>query len=144
MGISDLLFKRKHEKAMANKKEGENFLEENRKKEGIISLPSGLQYEILVNAEGAKPVETSSVSCHYEGKLLNGKIFDSSYKRNQPATFPLNRVIAGWTEGLQLMSKGSKFRFFIPSNLAYGDRQVGSDIPPNSTLVFEVELLEIL
>ena len=143
MGISDFLFKKKQEKAMENLKEGEDFLAKNKEKENIISLESGLQYEVLTEAEGAKPNASNSVTCHYEGKLLNGKIFDSSVKRNTPATFPLNRVISGWTEGLQFMSVGSKYRFFIPPHLAYGDRQVGSDIPPNSTLIFEVELLGI-
>lgn len=143
MGISDFLFKKKQEKAMENLKEGEDFLAKNKEKENVISLESGLQYEILTDAEGQKPNATSDVTCHYEGKLLNGKVFDSSIKRNSPATFPLNRVISGWTEGLQLMSIGSKFRFFIPPHLAYGDRQVGADIPPNSTLIFEVELLGI-
>lgn len=143
MGISDFLFKKKQEKAMENLKEGEDFLAKNKEKENIISLESGLQYEVLTEAEGQKPNASNSVTCHYEGKLLNGKIFDSSVKRNTPATFPLNRVISGWTEGLQFMSVGSKYRFFIPPHLAYGDRQVGSDIPPNSTLIFEVELLGI-
>src|SRR5690606_38244904 len=123
--------------------EGEDFLAKNKEKENIISLESGLQYEVITEAEGAKPNASNNVTCHYEGKLLNGKIFDSSIKRNTPATFPLNRVISGWTEGLQLMSIGSKFRFFIPPHLAYGDRQVGADIPPHSTLIFEVELLGI-
>lgn len=142
MSISDFLFNKKKEKAMANLEEGKTFLEENKTKPNIVALESGLQYEILTPADGEKPTAQSSVTCHYEGKLLNGKVFDSSVKRNQPATFPLNRVISGWTEGLQLMSKGAKYRFFIPPNLAYGDRQVGSDIPPNSTLIFEVELLD--
>lgn len=141
MGISEFLFKKKQEKAMSNLKEGEDFLAENKKKENIVSLDSGLQYEVLTQTEGPKPNSGSNVTCHYEGRLLNGKVFDSSYKRNQAATFPLNRVIAGWTEGLQLMSPGSKYRFFIPPHLAYGDRQTGGDIPPNSTLVFDVELI---
>lgn len=143
MSIADLLFKKKQERAEANKKAGEDFLAENQMKTGIVALSSGLQYEILSETEGSRPGAASAVTCHYEGRLLDGKIFDSSLKRNQPATFPLNRVIAGWTEGLQLMSEGSKYRFFIPPHLAYGDRQVGSDIPPNSTLIFEVELLKI-
>jgi FKBP-type peptidyl-prolyl cis-trans isomerase FklB len=143
MSIADFLSKKKQESAEANKKAGEDFLTENQTKAGIIALPSGLQYEILTETEGAKPTATSAVTCHYEGRLLNGTIFDSSIKRNQPATFPLNRVIAGWTEGLQLMAEGSKYRFFIPPHLAYGDRQMGSDIPPNSTLIFDVELLNI-
>lgn len=143
MSITDFLFKKKQETAEMNKKAGEDFLAENQTRTGVVMLPSGLQYEILTGTDGDRPHAASAVTCHYEGRLLNGTIFDSSLKRNQPATFPLNRVIAGWTEGLQLMSEGSKYRFFIPPHLAYGDRQVGSDIPPNSTLVFEVELLKI-
>ena len=119
------------------------FLKENREKEGVIALPSGLQYEVLLMGTGEKPGAIDAVTCHYEGRLLDHTVFDSSYQRKQPATFPLNRVIPGWTEGLQLMPVGSKFRFFIPAELGYGNRQVGSTIPPNSTLIFEVELLEI-
>lgn len=144
MGIADILFQRNKEKAEKNLKEGQEFLEQNKSKEGVVCLPSGLQYKVLVPAEGEKRATAiSSVTCHYEGKLLNGKIFDSSKKRGAPLTFPLNRVIAGWTEGLQLMPIGSTYEFYIPAHLAYGDRQVGSDIPPNSTLIFEVELLNI-
>jgi len=143
MGIADILFKKKQEQAEANQKAGAAFLAENKTREGVVTLPSGLQYEILAKTDGPRPSAQHSVTCHYEGKLLNGKIFDSSVQRNQPATFPLNRVIAGWTEGLQLMAEGSKYRFFIPPDLAYGNRQIGSDIPPNSTLIFDVELLRI-
>ncbi|MNU19059.1 FKBP-type 22 kDa peptidyl-prolyl cis-trans isomerase [compost metagenome] len=143
MGISDILFQRNKDKAEANLKEGMDFLEQNKTKENIVALESGLQYEILKEGEGAQPTASQSVTCHYHGTLLNGNIFDSSVQRGQPATFPLNRVITGWTEGVQLMKVGSKFRFFIPPHLAYGDRQVGSDIGPNSTLIFEVELLGI-
>ena len=143
MGISDILFQRNKDKAEANLKEGMNFLEQNKTKENIVALESGLQYEILKEGDGAQPTAAQSVTCHYHGTLLNGNIFDSSVQRGQPATFPLNRVITGWTEGVQLMKVGSKFRFFIPPHLAYGDRQVGSDIGPNSTLIFEVELLGI-
>lgn len=143
MGISDILFQKNKEKSEANKKAGEAFLEENKNKPGIIALPSGLQYEILKEGDGPKPTPVHKVTCHYHGTLINGKVFDSSVQRNQPATFPLNAVIAGWTEGVQLMPVGSKFRFFIPPHLGYGDRQVGSDIGPNSTLIFEVELLAI-
>lgn len=143
MGISDILFQRNKDKAEANLKEGMDFLEQNKTKENIVALESGLQYEILKEGEGAQPTASQSVTCHYHGTLLNGSIFDSSVQRGQPATFPLNRVITGWTEGVQLMKVGSKFRFFIPPHLAYGDRQVGSDIGPNSTLIFEVELLGI-
>lgn len=124
-------------------KEGREYLKQNAEREGIISTGSGLQYEILVEGDESKgnPTASSSVTCHYEGRLINGKIFDSSVKRGTPATFPLNRVIEGWTEGLQLMNPGSKFRFYIPSDLAYGNRAMGKDIPANSTLIFEVELL---
>lgn len=143
MGIADILFQRNKDKAEANLKEGMDFLEQNKTKENIVALESGLQYEVLKEGEGAQPTASQSVTCHYHGTLLNGNIFDSSVQRGQPATFPLNRVISGWTEGVQLMKVGSKFRFFIPPHLAYGDRQVGSDIGPNSTLIFEVELLGI-
>lgn len=143
MGIADILFQRNKDKAEANLKEGMDFLEQNKTKENIVALESGLQYEILKEGDGAQPTASQSVTCHYHGTLLNGNIFDSSVQRGQPATFPLNRVITGWTEGVQLMKVGSKFRFFIPPHLAYGDRQVGSDIGPNSTLIFEVELLGI-
>jgi len=143
MGIADILFQKNREKAEENKKAGAAFLEENKSKPGIVALPSGLQYEILKEGDGPKPTAAHKVTCHYHGTLINGKVFDSSVQRNQPATFPLNAVIAGWTEGVQLMPTGSKFRFFIPPHLGYGDRQVGSDIGPNSTLIFEVELLAI-
>ncbi|MFA6060396.1 MAG: FKBP-type peptidyl-prolyl cis-trans isomerase [Taibaiella sp.] len=144
MSISDLLGMKNKEKAEANLKAGEEFLEQNKSKEGVVALPSGLQYLILQEGEGtAKPTASSKVTCHYHGTLIDGKIFDSSVQRGQPATFPLNQVIAGWTEGVQLMSVGSKYRFFIPSNLGYGSRQVGSDIGPNSALIFDVELLAI-
>lgn len=123
---------------------GEKFLAENAKKEGIITLESGLQYEIIKEVEGKKPTASDQVKCHYEGTLIDGTIFDSSYKRNSPATFPLNGVISGWTEGVQLMSEGSKYRFYIPYNLAYGERGAGNAIPPFSTLIFDIELLEVL
>ncbi len=125
-----------------NKAVGIAFLAENTKKENIVTTSSGLQYEILTQGEGASPSATTTVTVHYKGTNLNGKEFDSSYSRNAPASFPLNRVIAGWTEGLQLMNKGAKYRFFIPSDLAYGERGAGADIDPNATLIFEVELLE--
>jgi FKBP-type peptidyl-prolyl cis-trans isomerase FklB len=127
----------------ANKKEGEAFLAENKGKEGIVALPSGLQYKILTAGTGPKPAATDSVVCNYRGTLTNGKEFDSSYKRGQPATFPVNGVIKGWTEALQLMPVGSKWQLFIPSDLAYGERGAGADIGPDATLVFEVELLSI-
>ena len=133
----------KNEKASANLKAGQDFLADNKKKPGVTELPSGLQYEVITEGTGIKPGARSSVTCHYHGSLIDGTVFDSSVERGQPATFPLNRVISGWTEGLQLMGVGSKWRFFIPPNLAYGDRQTGSDIGPNSTLIFEVELLGV-
>lgn len=125
-----------------SKAEGEAFLVENANKEGVTVTESGLQYEVMSEGEGAKPVATDIVKVHYKGTLLDGTEFDSSYSRNEPTTFPLNRVIPGWTEGLQLMPVGSKYKFTIPSDLAYGERDLGK-IPANSTLVFEVELLEI-
>lgn len=143
MGISDKLFQVKNEKAAANLKAGEDFLEANRKRPGVTVLPSGLQYEVILEGNGAKPGPTSKVTCHYHGTLTDGTVFDSSVKRGQPASFPLNMVIKGWTEGLQLMPAGSKWRFFIPSDLGYGNRQVSAQIGPNSTLIFEVELIEV-
>ncbi|ALU43457.1 FKBP-type peptidyl-prolyl cis-trans isomerase [Pseudoalteromonas rubra] len=128
--------------AEKNKVEGAEYLAENAKKDGVNVTDSGLQYEVLSEGEGKKPVATDIVKVHYKGTLLDGSEFDSSYARNQPATFPLNQVIAGWTEGLQLMAVGSKYKFTIPSELGYGERNLGK-IPANSTLVFEVELLEI-
>ena len=123
---------------------GEAFLAENAKKEGVVVLPSGLQYQVLKEGNGKKPSATDQVKCHYEGTLIDGTIFDSSYQRNEPATFGLNQVIAGWTEGVQLMSEGAKYRFFIPYNLAYGERGAGAQIPPFAALVFDVELLKVL
>ena len=143
MGIADRLFNMKNEKSSANLKAGQEFLAANKQKPGVTTLPSGLQYEVITEGTGIKPLARNSVTCHYHGTLIDGTMFDSSVERGQPATFPLNRVISGWTEGLQLMSVGSKWRFFIPPNLAYGDRQTGSDIGPNSTLIFEVELVSI-
>lgn len=132
------------EKGSQAKTEGEDFLKENAKKEGVVVLPSGLQYTVLTAAEGPKPTAQDSVQCHYEGRLMDGTVFDSSYKRGEPATFPLNGVIRGWTEGVQLMSEGSKFRFFIPYNLAYGANGAGGLIPPFAALVFDVELIKIV
>jgi FKBP-type peptidyl-prolyl cis-trans isomerase FklB len=143
MGIADKLFNMKNEKASANLKSGQEFLDANKQKPGVVTLPSGLQYEVITEGTGIKPLSSNKVTCHYHGSLLDGTVFDSSVKRGQPATFPLNMVIKGWTEGLQLMSVGSKWRFFIPPQLAYGERQTGAHIGPNSTLVFEVELLEV-
>ena len=122
---------------------GEDFLAENGKKDGVVTLPSGLQYQVLKEGDGKKPSATDQVVCHYEGTLIDGTVFDSSYQRNQPATFGLNQVIAGWTEGVQLMQEGAKYRFFIPYNLAYGERGAGAQIPPFAALVFDVELIEV-
>jgi FKBP-type peptidyl-prolyl cis-trans isomerase FklB len=127
----------------ANKKQGDAFLAANKAKEGVTTLPSGLQYKILTAGTGPKPTATDSVVCNYRGTLLNGKEFDSSYKRGQPATFPVNGVIKGWTEALQLMPVGSKWQLFVPADLAYGDRGAGADIGPGATLIFEVELMSI-
>ena len=143
MGLGDKLFQFKNEKASANLQAGLDFLEANKLKPGVIELPSGLQYEVIHNGEGPKPLAANKVTCHYHGTLIDGTVFDSSVKRGQPATFPLNGVIKGWTEGLQLMNQGSKWRFFIPPQLGYGDRQVSAQIGANSTLVFEVELIGI-
>jgi FKBP-type peptidyl-prolyl cis-trans isomerase len=125
-----------------NTAEGEKFLAENGKRDGVTTTASGLQYEVLKKADGPKPTAADTVTVHYRGTLINGKEFDSSYSRNEPTSFPLNGVIPGWTEGLQLMNVGSKYKFFVPSKLAYADRGSG-DIGPNATLIFEVELLSI-
>ncbi len=130
------------EKASENISVGKDFLAENGKREGVVTLPSGLQYEVLTAAEGEQPSASDRVTTHYRGTLIDGTQFDSSYDRGQPATFPLNGVIAGWTEALQLMSPGAKWRLFIPPELAYGERAQGP-IPANSTLIFDVELIEI-
>ena len=129
--------------AAAAKAEGENFLAENAKKEGVVTLPSGLQYQVLREGNGKKPAATDVVECDYEGTLINGQVFDSSYRRGERATFGLNQVIAGWTEGLQLMQEGAKYRFFIPYNLAYGERGAGQAIPPYAALIFDVELHKV-
>ena len=123
---------------------GEDFLAENAKKDGVTVLPSGLQYEVIKEGNGKKPGATSQVKCHYEGTLVDGTKFDSSYDRGEPATFGLNQVIPGWTEGVQLMGEGAKYRFFIPYNLGYGERGAGASIPPFAALVFIVELIEVL
>ena len=127
----------------ANKEKGTTFLEGNKTKEDIVTLESGLQYKILKKGTGASPKATDTVKCNYKGTTIDGKEFDSSYKRGEPATFALNRVIKGWTEGLQLMKEGGKWQFFIPSELAYGERGAGRDIGPNEVLIFEIELLGI-
>ncbi|GAY31345.1 putative FKBP-type peptidyl-prolyl cis-trans isomerase FkpA [Bacteroidaceae bacterium] len=142
--VSTFLQQQQEEQSKAARAEGEAFLAENAKKEGVTVLPSGLQYTVLREGEGRKPAATDSVKCHYEGTLTNGTVFDSSYRRGEPATFPLNGVIAGWTEGVQLMAEGAKYRFFIPYNLAYGERGAGQSIPPYAALIFDVELIEIL
>ena len=131
------------EAGKAFKEEGEKFLAENAKKEGVKVLPSGLQYEILREGTGKQPSATSTVECHYEGTLIDGTKFDSSYDRNQTATFGLNQVIKGWTEGVQLMKEGAKYRFFIPYTLAYGERGAGGSIPPCAALIFIVELVAV-
>jgi FKBP-type peptidyl-prolyl cis-trans isomerase len=128
----------------ANKKQGDEFLAANKSKEGVVALPSGLQYKVLTAGTGTKPTSTDSVVCNYRGTLIDGTEFDSSYKRGQPATFPVNGVIKGWTEALQLMPVGSKWQLFVPSDLAYGPQGTpGGNIGPNATLIFEVELLSI-
>jgi FKBP-type peptidyl-prolyl cis-trans isomerase FklB len=129
--------------AEENKKEGAAFLSANKAKSEIVTLPSGLQYKVLTAGAGPKPTASDSVVCNYRGTLIDGKEFDSSYKRGEPATFPVSGVIKGWTEALQLMPVGSKWQLFVPSDLAYGDRGQGPDIGPNATLIFEVELLSI-
>ena len=132
-----------HEAGAANRKEGEAFLAANKTKEGVVTLPSGLQYKVLQEGTGPKPTANDTVVCNYRGTLLDGTEFDSSYKRGQPATFPVSGVIKGWTEALQLMPVGSKWQIVVPAELAYGERGAGGQIGPNATLIFEVELLSI-
>ena len=141
--IQEYLSKRQNEMSGENLKIGREFLEENKKKEGVVALPSGLQYEILKEGTGPKPKATDKVKCHYHGTLINGKVFDSSVERGQPAVFGVNQVIKGWVEALQIMPVGSKWRLYIPSELAYGSQGAGSSIEPNSALIFDVELLGI-
>ena len=131
------------EKGKAAREEGEKYLAENAKKDGIVTLPSGLQYQVLREGNGKKPSAKDSVKCHYEGFLIDGTVFDSSVQRGEPAVFGLQQVIAGWTEGLQLMQEGAKYRFFIPYRLAYGEGGAGQLIPPFATLIFDVELIEV-
>jgi len=135
---------KREEQIAANKAEGKAFLEENSKKPGVITTESGLQYEVLREGSGENPGPGDRVKVNYEGKLLDGTVFDSSYKRGEPLVFGVSQVINGWTEGLQLMPTGSKYRFYIPENLAYGERGAGKDIKPYATLIFDVELLEVL
>ena len=144
MSITNYLQKIKEEKSAGNKKIGKEFLEENSKKAGVVTLPSGMQYIVVKEGTGAKPTLTDKVKCHYHGTLIDGKVFDSSVDRGQPIDFPVNGVIKGWTEALQLMPVGSKWKLFIPSDLAYGDNQAGPSILPGSTLIFDVELIEIV
>ncbi len=132
------------EKGKAAKEEGEKYLAENAKKEGVITTKSGLQYQVLKEGNGKRPTAKDKVKCHYEGFLIDGTVFDSSVQRGEPAVFGLQQVIAGWTEGLQLMQEGGKYRFFIPYRLAYGEGGAGQMIPPFATLIFDVELLEIV
>ncbi|MBS1665918.1 MAG: FKBP-type peptidyl-prolyl cis-trans isomerase [Bacteroidetes bacterium] len=142
--IINFVQKTKAEKAAPNKKAGEAFLAENKTKPGVVTLPSGLQYQIIKEGTGPKPTLSDKVKCHYRGTLIDGTVFDSSIDRGQPVDFPVSGVIRGWTEALQLMPVGSKWKLFIPSDLAYGDQGAGNSIKPGSTLIFEVELLEIL
>lgn len=132
-----------HEQGASARKDGDAFLAANKSKDGVVTLPSGLQYKILTAGSGPKPTASDTVTCNYRGTLLNGKEFDSSYKRGHPESFPVGGVIKGWTEALQLMPVGSKWQLWIPANLGYGDQGAGSDIGPGETLVFEVELLSI-
>jgi len=144
MSITNYLQKIKAEKSAGNKKIGKEFLDANSKKPGVVTLPSGLQYIVVTEGTGPKPTLTDKVKCHYHGTLIDGTIFDSSVQRGQPIDFPVNGVIKGWTEALQLMPVGSKWKLFIPSDLAYGDNQAGPSILPGSTLIFDVELIEIV
>lgn len=136
--------KLQNEQGAAAKAAGEKFLAENKNQEGVVSLPSGLQYKILQAGNGPKPKASDTVKCHYEGRLTNGRVFDSSIRRGEPAEFPVNGVIAGWVEALQLMPVGSKWQLYIPSELAYGAQGAGKSIGPNETLIFDVELLDIV
>lgn len=142
--LQEYFGKMQEEQGKEAKEAGKKFLEENKKKEGVVTLASGLQYKILKEGNGAKPKASDTVKCHYEGRLINGTVFDSSIRRNQPAEFPVNGVIAGWVEALQMMPIGSKWQLYIPSELAYGAHGAGSSIGPNETLIFDVELLDIV
>lgn len=141
MSIADKLKTMMQQKENDNLKAGEAFLAENAKRDTVVSLPSGLQYEIITQGTGEKPLEHNTVTCHYHGTVISGEVFDSSVQRGKPASFPLNAVIKGWTEALQLMPTGSKWKLFLPPHIAYGNRQVSAAIGPNSTLIFEVELI---
>lgn len=142
--INDYLEDLQKKATEAAQSESKAFLDENAKKEGVKVTASGLQYKVLKEGEGATPTAEDEVTVHYTGKLLNGTVFDSSVNRGEPATFPLNRVIPGWTEGVQLMKEGSKYEFYIPSDLAYGPQGIPNVIPPHSTLIFEVELIKVV
>tara|TARA_B100001109_G_C18811397_1_gene449881 strand:+ start:350 stop:1012 length:663 start_codon:yes stop_codon:yes gene_type:complete len=141
--LQDYFGKIANEKQVANTEAGQKFLDENAKRDGVITTATGLQYEVLKEGSGDSPKETDKVTVHYHGTLIDGTVFDSSVDRGQPATFPVNGVIPGWVEALQLMNPGAKYKLFIPSNLAYGERGAGGAIGPNATLVFEVELISI-
>lgn len=141
--VQEFLREQQEAAGKAAREAGENFLAENAKREGVKVTETGLQYEVLTPALGIKPTPTDTVTCHYEGRLIDGTVFDSSYRRGEPASFPLQGVIRGWTEGLKLMSIGSKFRFFIPFDLAYGAQGAGGSIPPYAALIFDVELIGI-
>ena len=132
------------EQGKVHKEAGEKYLAENAKKDGVVTLPSGLQYQVIQEGNGKKPTAKDTVMCHYEGFLIDGTVFDSSVQRGEPATFPLQQVIAGWTEGLQLMQEGAKYRFFIPYRLAYGEGGAGGSIPPYAALIFDVELIQVI
>lgn len=142
--INEYFNRKAEEQSRKAKSAGEDFLAANAKKEGVVTLPSGLQYQVLREGNGKRPKATDQVRCHYEGTLINGTVFDSSYKRGEPAVFGLNQVIKGWTEGVQLMQEGAKYRFFIPYDLAYGERGAGQQIPPFAALIFDVELIEVI
>ena len=142
--LGEYFQKKEKEQAEENIAKGKAYLEENGKREGVITTKSGLQYEVLTEGTGKSPKATDKVRCHYEGRLTDGSVFDSSYQRGEPAAFGLNQVIAGWTEGVQLMKEGAKYRFHIPSLLGYGERGAGASIPPYATLVFDVELIKVL
>ena len=142
--INDFFMNLQKEKMELNKKAGEEFLSINKGRAGVVTLPSGLQYQVLTKGTGAKPAASDKVKCHYHGTLINGNVFDSSVERGEPAVFGVSQVIPGWVEALQLMEVGSKWRLFIPSNLAYGEHGAGEAIEPNSALIFDVELLDIV
>ena len=142
--VNQFVTEQQEAQSRAARAEGEAFLKENAGKEGVVVLPSGLQYTVLREGQGRQPKASDSVKCHYEGFLIDGTVFDSSVQRGEPASFALNQVIAGWTEGLQLMQEGAKYRFFIPYILGYGEGGAGSSIPPFATLIFDVELIEVL